>query len=530
MRSTARLPPTCRTVLDFEELARRVNQLANTTPPQQHASSLKSSPISLLPNELLAEIFLLALPGERFPSPSTTSAPLSLTHVCRDWRRLAEALPELWTCLHLHSQLGDDVLPAQQWLTRSANRPLSLSLSIDFDEKPHQDIIDTFSQHSSRWERVRFEFRSLQCPLMYNLDMASGNIPLLSSFEFHARDVSSDNITPITSLLSTAPSLRDVTWVDDLADAPALLGLPLPRLSRLSLSMHNGSLDYLQLLNLCTNLEHIRIRRPLPEIRPPQLPLTLSKLTSLNIAHDLTAGLLDHLVLPALKHVRVHKDSGPPRRFSRTLANMPGSPPDDTAGCWDPTPFLNLVERSGCAIESLGINAAMKEGDLSRCLQACSSSLKHLSLSGGLALGVDVIHALTPKRVLRAIQSSSLDENDDIWTCACPGLSELTHEALLPSSLSLAALVQTRLGLMPHATSSPSSPPHITPLAYLRAHYQAGHQDIARLRELALAANGRRSDAFQLSIIETRIGNVRGSSATGRQRLYPPRLRAAASR
>ncbi|KAF8189054.1 hypothetical protein BJ912DRAFT_1042419 [Pholiota molesta] len=65
-----------------------------TSPPLAH-------PISLLPYEILLEIFIHCLP--RYPllqqQPSTTSAPILLCHVCSSWRRLAQAFPTLWTHL-----------------------------------------------------------------------------------------------------------------------------------------------------------------------------------------------------------------------------------------------------------------------------------------------------------------------------------------------------------------------------------------------------------------------------------------------
>ncbi|KAF8189040.1 hypothetical protein BJ912DRAFT_1106193 [Pholiota molesta] len=65
-----------------------------TSPPLVH-------PISLLPYEILLEIFIHCLP--RYPllqqQPSTTSAPILLCHVCSSWRRLAQAFPILWTHL-----------------------------------------------------------------------------------------------------------------------------------------------------------------------------------------------------------------------------------------------------------------------------------------------------------------------------------------------------------------------------------------------------------------------------------------------
>ncbi|EAU85425.2 hypothetical protein CC1G_12564 [Coprinopsis cinerea okayama7 len=519
--------------LDPFHLIQPITQWASPQNPIPHTpldtpNSANSSPISSLPPEILAEIFLLALPADQFPSPSPSAAPLNILNVCSLWRQVAKATPALWSALHLSYQSADDdVAPTELWLSHSGNMPLSLSLSIDFDEKPHQAIIDVFTKRSARWKNVRLEFRHLQCPPM---------------------DISTFNVKPITGLLATAPHLKELTWVDDLADAETLHSLPLPRLSRLSLSMDYGSLDYLKLLNLCSNLEHIRITRPFPEIQPPQPPLVLTKLTSLNIAHDLT-GLLDHLILPSLKHVRVHMDSGVPEhlngRYSRAILALPSAAANGTLGMlsWDPTSLLNLVERSSCAIETLWVHAPMKESDLTKCLEASSRTLKSLTLSGGLVLGDTIIRSLTPRRVLASVHStSSLEGDPDKWGCLCPSLSELVLDTPLPSTSSLVEMVQGRLGvtlplanwnsasLIPSVTIAAATPQlHIASLGRLKVHYPSGHRDIDCLRELSSVANSENAGSFDLSIVESRTGNVRGSSA-GRTRSFMYRRKACASR
>ncbi|RXW24269.1 hypothetical protein EST38_g1575 [Candolleomyces aberdarensis] len=352
--------------LDPHQLSDHIANLGHGAPHGRGASDVPtpppetdSSPISRLPPELLAEIFLCCLPEGRFPAPCVTAAPLLPAHICKAWRSVALSTPELWSAIHLHHRNPlQDVRIAHLWLAHSGNRPLSLSLSIDFDERPQQAILNLICRYSKRWEHVRFKFRQLLCPPMYDLELAMGNVPMLSTFEFHARDVSACNILPIRRLLSSAPHLKEISWVDDLADAETLLALPLSRLARLSLSIHYGSLDYIELLDQCANLEHIRITRPGPDIRPsPRAPpVLLPKLTSLNIAHDLT-GILDHLTLPALKHVRVQLDAdngGGDTRYSRLMsvptADMIGAATSplmlsDGAGqTWDPKGLIQLIE------------------------------------------------------------------------------------------------------------------------------------------------------------------------------------------
>lgn len=406
--------------IDPAELARRINHVSQSDQrniPTDNLPQQSSSPISALPAELLAEIFIFCLPTDRYPIPTPTDAPLLLTQVCSLWRSVAISLPGLWTAIHINYKGLEDIPATILWLSRSADRPLSLSIAIDFGEKPQQEILDAICRHSARWKQVRFDFRHLYCPPMYTLNLAEGGVPTLSTFEFHARDVSNTNISPITCLLSNAPQLREVTWVDDLADTDTLLELPLPRLRRLSLAMEHGSLDYLEVLDQCANLEHIRITRPCHDALPARPPLLLSKLTSLNISYDLTE-ILDHLVLPALKHVRIHAELD---KHSHWL----------TPQLWDSASFVALLDRSGCPIETLWVNAPMVEDTLVNCLRKTTSSLKELCV-GGLEVGDATMELLTPHAVHEEFPS---------WLCS--QLTEISFDKIAGSLLT--EMVEARL-------------------------------------------------------------------------------------
>ncbi|KAF5342454.1 hypothetical protein D9611_001880 [Ephemerocybe angulata] len=509
-------------ILDHQELCTRINNWVHhgrrkdTYPPPP---SMGSSPISELPLELLSEIFLFCLPEEKYPTPSPTTAPMLLMHVCQAWRRVARHTQELWSTIHLNYRSLDEDVPATGlWLSYSGEAPLSLSLSIDFNERPHQSILNLLCRYAHRWKHVRFEFRHLSCPQVYNLAHALDNVPMLSTFEFRARDVSTSNIAPITQLLSTAPHLKELTWVDDMADTETLLALPLPRLSRLSLSMNYGRLDYLELLDQCENLEYIRLTRPSPDILPSQTPRLLTKLTSLNIARDIT-GILNHLILPSLKHVRVHLDADSSEddndRYSRLGVVTPAIA---SQKCWDPKDLIQLIERSSCQVESLWINTPVTDDDLLACLQACDQSLKSLTVRGKQPCSA-LVEMLTPRRAML----SSLSASSEDMTCLCPRLSELVIDIRIPNSCSLVELVERRAEL----ASQPDTT--ISPFNRLRLHYPAGHKDIPILRHIAIEANAKERNSMDLTIMESRTGNLRGSSA-GRTGPYLYRRNISSSR
>ena len=513
---------------DPQELSSRITAWANdnghhlltTYPPEP----TNSSPISWLPSELLSLIFSFCLPDERYPNPSPTTAPLLPARVCSSWRRIAKSTPELWDSVHLNYQgSAEDMRLANLWMQRSGDRPLSLSLSVDFNERPCQGILNLACRHASRWKHVRLEFRNLSCPLIYDLANAMENVPLLTTFEFHARDVSTSNITPITRLLAGAPRLKELTWVDDLADTETLLALPLPRLARLSLSMNYGRLNYLELLDRCLNLEDIRIARPYPEFLPSQPPILLPKLTSLNLTHDLT-GLLNHLVLPALKRVRVHLDADTPDQSNSRYSRLAQT--HSHAGhqkSWDPKDLIELIERSACQVEVLWINTPMKDSDFVACLKACEPSLRKLTMRGGRVNYPVLVEMVTPRK---AIRSSSE------WECPFPRLVDLTVDTRVPTSHSLVEMVERRMGaLVVEGGGVDSIPPvqQVSPFERLQLHYPAGHKDIPILREMSSLADSHRH-RLDLKIVELRMGNMRGSSAGRTRSSYLYRRKVCSSR
>ncbi|KAE9401409.1 hypothetical protein BT96DRAFT_817979, partial [Gymnopus androsaceus JB14] len=99
------------------------------------AHRMLMSPMRRLPEETLSEIFIRCLPEERYAVRSLAEAPLLLTTVSREWRRIALATPALWNSLHilLPSRLGSQALQRRTtsstlWLDRAKLLPLSISI------------------------------------------------------------------------------------------------------------------------------------------------------------------------------------------------------------------------------------------------------------------------------------------------------------------------------------------------------------------------------------------------------------------
>lgn len=110
------------------------------------------APIRRVPSDVLLTIFEHCLPTHRNPTMAATEAPMLLTRVCSSWRSIAMASPCLWAQIHIPYRTavkadslawGDLIVPfetitdvlelrchaAQEWLSRSGNHPLSISIS-----------------------------------------------------------------------------------------------------------------------------------------------------------------------------------------------------------------------------------------------------------------------------------------------------------------------------------------------------------------------------------------------------------------
>ncbi|KII90781.1 hypothetical protein PLICRDRAFT_106909, partial [Plicaturopsis crispa FD-325 SS-3] len=107
---------------------------SNTDSTAYHDNSSTRRVANKLPPELWTEIFFACLPEDpekALPRPSLRHAPLLLTHVCGQWREIAQCTPALWSSVFLkfgpHRPEEDAALMAS-WLAHTGNRPLNIEL------------------------------------------------------------------------------------------------------------------------------------------------------------------------------------------------------------------------------------------------------------------------------------------------------------------------------------------------------------------------------------------------------------------
>ncbi|KAJ7845754.1 hypothetical protein B0H13DRAFT_1468531, partial [Mycena leptocephala] len=135
-------------------------------------------PVLTLPNEIVSEIFIHFLPLRPLCPPLTgLLSPTTLTQICRQWREVAQATPELWRAI----PFSDNRTPLEAqlhicdiWLSRSRGYPLSIRINRPVGGPDSlRKIFSALVPHQARWEDFTLHISVSSFP---NLD---GPMPLL---------------------------------------------------------------------------------------------------------------------------------------------------------------------------------------------------------------------------------------------------------------------------------------------------------------------------------------------------------------
>ncbi|KAJ7661907.1 hypothetical protein DFH06DRAFT_1325231 [Mycena polygramma] len=283
-------------------------------------------PVLTLPSEIVSEIFIHFLPTFPYRPPiAGKHSPTSLTQICRRWRGIALATPELWRAIELSAE-DHPFLQLYTvfviWLDRSHSLPLSISIREtpdDYDNSVLPGIFAALVQNRGRLEWL--ELRLIQSRLP-DLD---GPMPLLRRLSLSAVDTSSSFSLHSLPLLRSA-DLGDVTTRS--------VTLPWAQLTSLSLR-HVHPDDSARILRQTAKLVHCTIQLWF-NINNNQFEVTLPYLESLvfDATSDAVPGYLGQFNVPALRILEVP---------SRQL----GFAPIDS--------LAELISKSGCNLQEVRI-------------------------------------------------------------------------------------------------------------------------------------------------------------------------------
>ena len=335
------------------------------------------SPISKLPREVLAEIFVHCLPEvELWPRiagtiTSKNVAPLLLCNVCSAWRAFAHSVPRLWQTLlfqltNVRQIATEDEVTAltHKWIERSGVLPLTLRVEACFlygDVGSFQvtasALLFALSHYSSRWEHVDLCFRT--CPPIIYPQL--GHMPRLRSLCVMTKD-SDDAQIPIS-----CPQLTRISWPFLCIPSPTP-SLPWHQLTHITFGAAMSSLEVLLVIRSCPKLTQIRIalNDGLDGTFPSNIGVVNNNLQRLELLVYRTCGpLLEKLTLPALTDISIdfHRETAAPLRDVHEE-------------------LLGFFNRSKCKLDRLGlIDCSFDDSALLKCLEhhACAS-LKELGI------------------------------------------------------------------------------------------------------------------------------------------------------
>ncbi|KAK7463077.1 hypothetical protein VKT23_007663 [Stygiomarasmius scandens] len=178
-----------------------------------------------LPNELLAEIFILCIPrisrlyffdiDNRLDKSVYPHVALQLSQVCSRWRGVALSTSYLWSQIVIMSSQSKGLRNAAKassllewtshYLKHSKNQPLEIALQSPADDLTPflmQPLYHTLLEESQRWKWVHF---NLYYPHIEELSIPQ-SLPMLEFVHFHVNSLM--HVFNFPSLI--APRLRDI--------------------------------------------------------------------------------------------------------------------------------------------------------------------------------------------------------------------------------------------------------------------------------------------------------------------------------
>ncbi|KAL0578523.1 hypothetical protein V5O48_003466 [Marasmius crinis-equi] len=164
--------------------------------------------------------------------------PVTLSHVCSQWRRIVLSCPQLWSAVSVNfTKLPSPVLPMiQSYLANSCHHTLSVriarSTSTDPFSSPEEETWKELTRHSSRIRCLQMEsnaFHMLDIPLPEDVETLS--FPNLTEYRGNFTELFSLP-NPWWEALRTAPKLKSVFMSCLHPDST----LPYPQLTKMELN------------------------------------------------------------------------------------------------------------------------------------------------------------------------------------------------------------------------------------------------------------------------------------------------------
>ncbi|KAJ7604213.1 hypothetical protein FB45DRAFT_1083165, partial [Roridomyces roridus] len=225
------------------------------------------------------------------------SSPTSLTHICRKWRDIALATPQLWRSILLRAP-GDDRVPLE-WLERSGLSPLCIQMQLDEQARLHPQTLAAILLHQQQWEYVDLTLGEDEMALL------QGPMPLLRVLILSVEDSGSSRRPNINAC--DFPRLH-VLWLDGFIHMQLGDWFPWSQLTSLRLTNMDSS-TYLSALNGAVKLVELNLincfqygKKDLPDVN---LPLLENFLLVDSDSEPYFPRELDTFILPSVHTLQV---------------------------------------------------------------------------------------------------------------------------------------------------------------------------------------------------------------------------------
>ncbi|PBK62131.1 hypothetical protein ARMSODRAFT_611553 [Armillaria solidipes] len=220
-----------RLLSEHAELEKRTEELR-----AQLASVSQPTPGTLLPPEVLSEIFGLALGGDFFNVRHLKTGPWAFSHVCSSWRFAVCGDPTLWTSILIDDSFAyvptssTSQYPTLSSITKPRKDPASLlstvlsrsnqrDLNVVFNISNNKVDIQTKStviallqkvmEHSPRWKDISI---CIPSQLVLMLNAVEGNVPRLKKLHVAVPSDVSAVLMPSITAFKAAPALKEVSF------------------------------------------------------------------------------------------------------------------------------------------------------------------------------------------------------------------------------------------------------------------------------------------------------------------------------
>ena len=277
-----------------------------------------------LPVELARIVFLFCLPDAPFVTHHRREAPLNISGVCRFWRAVALATPELWSslrpCMTSRESMRTAADTIGSWLSRCAPHPFRLALSFDKVDPPSECGLEIIAPTYSLGHVEGLAARLSSFLLSLRAEDLEGAREQLRFLDGDAEPLEHLSITACSSPASSftspplsklrtfrsMPRLRSFTLRTDVAFRASSFDVPWAQLTELTLCRHAPAVplhsrwtkthnaDVLAVLRACPRLVSctVYLHADSDALRTPAPTVHLPHLQTLRLDVDAVLGML----------------------------------------------------------------------------------------------------------------------------------------------------------------------------------------------------------------------------------------------